>query len=152
MNYILYNSAGISAGDIFNMFGGGWGALSAAMIGLFVIIALGLYVYFALAWMTIAKKLKYKYPWLAWIPIANISMVFQLGGFHWALVFLMLIPFLGWAAVAVLSIIATWRIFEKRNYQGWLALVPLVGIIPFLGWLAQIGYIIIIGLVAWRRE
>ena len=32
------------------------------------------YVYFAFAFMTIAKKLGYDKPWLAWIPIANIFL------------------------------------------------------------------------------
>ena len=78
-------------------FAGGFigGSLLALGLAFALVIILGFYVYMALAWMSIAKKLKYKYPWLAWIPFANIAMMLQLGGFHWAWVFLALIPFLG---------------------------------------------------------
>ncbi|MCK5150012.1 hypothetical protein KAJ87_03750 [Candidatus Pacearchaeota archaeon] len=123
-----------------------------AFLGILLILGIATYIYFALVWMTIAKKLGYKYPWLAWIPIANIAMVFQLGGFHWALVFLILIPVLGWSAIGIIAIIATWRIFEKRKYPGWLALIPIAGGIPLIGWLASIAYPIIIGLVAWKDK
>src|SRR3989344_3660007 len=99
--------------------GGVIGALVAIGI-LFLIMMIALvYVYFALAWYTIAKKMKHKNPWLAWIPFANISMLLPLGGFHWAWVFLLLIPFAGWVAVYVLFIIASWRIFAKRKYPNW---------------------------------
>jgi len=110
----------------------------------FLLISLVFYIYFALAWSTIAKKLKYKRPWLAWIPFANISMMFQLGGFHWAWIFLVLIPVLGWITLLVLMIISNWRVFEKRKYPGWFSLSL---IIPQLG---GILYLIVIGFVAWN--
>ncbi|MFH1787556.1 MAG: DUF5684 domain-containing protein [archaeon] len=96
--------------------------------------------------MTIARKLKYKNAWLAWIPIANIAMMLQLGGFHWAWVFLILIPIFGWLALLVMFIIATWRIFEKRKYPGWFSLFI---IIPKVG---GILYLIAIGFVAWQNK
>lgn len=115
-------------------------------LGVFFIflIALALYIYTSLAGMTIAKKLGYKKAWLAWIPIANIAMVLQLGGFHWAWVFLILIPIVGWIALFVLFIISMWKIFERRKYPGWFSLsivLPGVGLILFL---------IAIGFVAWK--
>ena len=128
------------------LIGGTFGALVALGIMIAVLIFLALYVYFAFAWMTIARKLKYKYPWLAWIPFANIAMILQLGGFHWAWVFLILIPFAGWIAIIVLGIIATWRIFEKRNYPGWFSLSM---IIPKVG---AVLYLIAIGFVAWKNQ
>ena len=109
-----------------------------------VLVMLATYVYFSISWMTIARKLKYKRAWLAWIPVANLAMIFQLGGFHWAWVFLILIPFFGWIALVVLSIIATWRIFEKRKYPGWFSLSM---IIPQIG---LVLYFIAIGFVAWQ--
>jgi len=126
--------------------GGVLGSLIAGAVIIGVLISIALYVYFALAWMTIAKKLKYKNSWLAWIPIANFAMILQLGGFHWAWIFLILIPILGWIAIAVLLIIATWRIFEKRNYPGWFSLAQ---IIPQVG---SILYLIAIGFVAWKDK
>jgi hypothetical protein len=129
---------------------GGLMGLIAGMVVVAIIVGIALYIYMALALQTIGKKLNYKNNWLAWIPIANYAMILELGGFHWALVFLLLIPFLGWAAVAVLQFIALWRIFEKRNYPGWLILILLLSIIPLLGFLAIIAYLIIFGMVAWK--
>jgi len=119
------------------------GTLLALGIAFIVILALAFYVYFAMAWMTIANKLKYKKSWLAWIPIANMAMILQLGGFNWAWVFLILIPILGWIALIVLMIIATWKIFEKRKYPGWFSLSM---VIPQIG---GVLYLVAIGFVAW---
>ena len=126
------------------------GLLGGILVGVgilvLLIVFLAIYVYFALAWMTIAKKLKYKHPWLAWIPFANIAMILQLGGFHWAWIFLIIIPWLGLLALTVLCIIATWRIFEKRKYPGWFSLSM---IIPQVGFIL---YLIAIGFVAWKDK
>jgi len=124
-------------------------ALGLGIIIFALIMLVAVYVYTALALMTIAKKLKYDKPWLAWIPIANMALVLQLGGFHWAWGFLVLIPILGWIPLMVLCIISMWRIYEKRKYPGWLALVPLIGFVPVVGNLAGIAHLVIIGLVAW---
>jgi len=124
------------------------GTVMGVLIGVGIMVALIImamfYVYNALAWYTIGKKLKYKYSWLAWIPIAKWAMVLQMGGFHWAWVFLFLIPLLGWIPLFVLLIIATWKIYDKRKYPGWFSLAILI---PELGGLL---YIIIIGFVAWK--
>jgi len=122
-----------------------------AIIGILAML-LALYVFIALAWMTIGNKLKYKKSWLAWIPIANYSMIFQLGGFHWAWVFLILVPYAGWLAIFVLATIATWRVFEKRKYPGWLALLPVATVIPIIGFLGMIAYLVVLGLVAWNDK
>lgn len=116
-------------------------AISIFLVSMFAAV---IYVYFSLAWMTIAKKLKYKKAWLAWIPVANLAMMLQLGRFHWAWVFLILIPVFGWVALVVLIIISTWRIFEKRKYPGWFSLSV---IIPGVG---GILYFAAIGFVAWK--
>jgi len=68
----------------------------------------------------------------------------QMGGFHWAWVFLILIPILGWIGLLVLVIISTWRIYEKRNYPGWFSLAIIV---PQLG---GILHLVVIGFVAWK--
>lgn len=126
--------------------GGILGGLVVLGITLAILFGIGIYVYFSLAWYTIAKKLKYKKAWLAWIPIINIGMFLQLGGFHWAWVFLILIPILGWIALFILVIISTWKIFEKRKYPGWFSLSM---IIPKVG---GILYLIAIGFVAWGKK
>lgn len=118
------------------------------LIGLGIALLLGLllagYIYLALAWQTIAKKLNYKRAWLAWIPIANLAMMLQLGGFHWAWILLILIPILGWIPLIILLLIATWIVFEKRKYPGWLVLLT---IIPQIG---AVAYLVVIGFVAWK--
>src|SRR3989344_263683 len=126
------------------------GALIIGAIVLFIIIIIAVWIYTSLVWQTIGKKLRHKNPWLAWIPFARTALVLKLGKFHWAWAFLWLIPIVGWAILAVLCIIARWRIFEIRNYPGWMALIPLAGIIPFLGGLAGIASLIILGFVAWK--
>lgn len=127
-------------------------AFFAAMALIGWIVGVLMYVYFSLTLQTIAKKLGYKNPWLAWVPFANIAMLLQLGNFHWALVFLLLIPILGMLAISVLLIIAMWRIFVKRKYPGWLILIPIgLVLIPVIGWvLIPVAHAIIQGIVAWK--
>jgi len=119
------------------------GVLIALGIIILVLLVLAVYIYFALAWVTIARKLKFKKSWIAWIPFANLSMILHLGRFHWAWIFLILIPVAGWIALFVLLIIAKWRIFEKRKYPGWFSLSL---VIPQVGFIL---YLIAIGFVAW---
>lgn len=130
--------------------GGATGAILATLVILFILFLIALYVYVALAWYTIAKKKKHKKPWLAWIPVANIAMWFQLGGFHWAWIFLILIPIVGWIAIFVLFIISNWRVFESLKRPGWLALAPLLDILQ--GGLGTLAYAIVIGIVAWKKR
>ncbi len=130
----------------------GLGAFMAAIAGILAILAvivIVVYVYMAIAWMTIFRKIEYKYPWIAWIPVANIAGMLQAGGFHWAWVFLIVVPILGWIPLFILVIIATWRIYEKRKYPGWLALIPVAAIIPFINFLVGPANLIITGVVAW---
>jgi hypothetical protein len=123
--------------------GGLLGFLFALGIFAIFLFGVGLYVYHSLAWMTIARKLKYKKPWFAWIPFVSTAMRLQLGGFHWAWTFLWLIPIIGWVTILVLLVISHWKIFEKRKYPGWFGLSI---IIPQLG---TVLYLVIIGFVAW---
>jgi hypothetical protein len=142
----LENLAGLE--EVSNTFVSSAAIAAIVALGVFVILLViaAFYVYTSLAWWTIAKKLKYKNAWLAWIPIANLAMKLQMGGFHWAWVFLILIPILGWIALFILIIIATWKIFEKRKYPGWFSLSV---IIPKIGFIL---YLIAIGFVAWGKK
>jgi len=134
--------------------GGSLATLTIGMIIFSILFVLAVYIYTSLALMAIAKKKKYKYPWLAWIPIANIAMVLQMGGFHWAFIFLIIVPIAGVLAISILSIIATWRIYSSLKYPGWLALSPLIGIIPLPGvsLLGMIASLVILGVVAWGKR
>jgi len=126
--------------------GGAMGVLIALGIFVAILFFAALYVYVSLAWQTVARKLKYKNSWLAWIPFARGAMILQLGKFHWAWIFLVLVPVIGWIALAVLWIISKWRIFEKRKYPGWFSLAIMV---PKIGSLLNL---IILGFVAWKDQ
>lgn len=126
--------------------GGVLGVFIAVGILIAIVLAIALYVYHALAWQTVARKLKHKQPWLAWIPFANLAQILQLGKFHWAWIFLLLIPILGWIALAVMAIISLWRICESRKYPGWFSLgavIPQVGVVL---------YFVLIGFLAWKDK
>ncbi len=131
--------------------GGLTGAALAFLGALALVFWVAVYVYHAWAWMRIGKNMKYKYPWLAWIPFAGSAMRLQLGGFHWAWIFLLLIPVFGWLAVIVLLTISIWRVFENQKYPGWLALAFPLMFVPKID-VAGIIYLIVIGLVAWRKK
>ena len=133
--------------------GGVAGAILTALGVLIFLFIITIYVYHAFAWMTIAKKLKYKRPWLAWIPFASSAMRLQLGKkIHWAWVFLYLIPVVGWIAIWVLLIISHWNIFEKLKYPGWLSLAPTIDLLSKISGIGTIAYLIIIGFVAWKKK
>ncbi|RJQ18232.1 hypothetical protein C4573_00740 [Candidatus Woesearchaeota archaeon] len=121
-------------------------AFLAGMIVFLIIVFIALYIYCAFAWMTIAKKLNYDKPWLAWIPIANMFLIPILAKKNWAWGFIFLVPIVG----AVFYFIWTWNVFEQRKYPGWLSLIILGYIIPWLGILFGIAHLVIIGLVAWK--
>ena len=109
------------------------------------IVGLALYVYLALALQTIAKRLNHEYPWLAWIPFANIALVLQLGGFHWALVFLAIIPIVN-IAVLVLLLISLYKIADEINVlPPWTVFLILI---PFIGFIWQL---ILMGILAWKK-
>lgn len=174
----IWNMMGNYSGNFWPAAGSGmwpgagmWGAWSWALILPVLVIFLGVWIYTSLAYMEIARKLKYKNPWLAWIPFARGAMVLQLGGFNWGWIFLwsplVLLPltFLNWGlgiasmvlavagavAFMVLCYISHWRFFEKRGYYGWLALAPLIGVIMgYLSFLAWLAFLVILGFVAWK--
>ena len=121
-------------------------AIVSGFIGVFLFIGVAIYVYWALVWMTIAKKLNYDKPWLAWIPIANFFLLPILAKKGWTWGFILLVPI----ANAVFMIIWTWNIYEQRNYPGWLSLIVLGSFIPIVGFFAPIANMVILGLVAWN--
>ena len=102
--------------------------------------------------MTIGKKLKYQRAWLAWIPFADQSMKLQMAGFHWAWIFLILVPVIGWIALGALIVVSTWKIYEKRKYPPWLSLTQISTIVPSFEVVASIAHLVIIGFVAWKDQ
>lgn len=106
----------------------------------FVVFAV-VYVYMALTLMTIAKKTKTPNAWLAWIPLANVYLMTQIGKTPvWTMFGLLAVflPFIGTLVVAGLSAYWWWKIAEARGKQGWLGILMLVPIANFIvpGYLA----------------
>ena len=123
------------------------------------IIGVGIYVYAALALMTVAKRLGDKQPWLAWIPVANLVLMARLAKMHWWPVLLLLsllivwIPVIGQAlyiisivTLSVFGVIWLWKICEARKRPGWWAILI---IIPLFG---SIWMLILLGILAWSKE
>ncbi|MBU0459714.1 MAG: hypothetical protein KKH52_01795 [Nanoarchaeota archaeon] len=124
--------------------------LGFAVFGL--LIGIGLYVYMALALMTVAKRLKDKQPWLAWIPVANLVLMARLAKMHWwpvLLVIGMIIPFVNFVAgiaLLVFTMIWMWKICEARKRPGWWAILVLI---PFVG---GIWGLVMWGILAWSKK
>lgn len=126
----------------------GLSALTGAILIVIGIIAIIAYVYQAIVWSTIAKKLKYKKHWLAWIPIANFFLMPILAKKNWTWGFIVIaffltsIPIVGWVLYAVALIFSIYwltLIFKQRKYSPWLVIllfIPLVNfvILGFLAW------------------
>jgi hypothetical protein len=118
-------------------------------LAVFVVIGIAAYVYFALALMAVAKKLKDPQPWLAWIPIANMVLIARLAKMHWWPVLLLIavfIPIVGFVASIVLGVfmfIWMWKVLEALGKPGWWVLLTLI---PFVGGIWQF---IMWGIMAW---
>ena len=130
------------------MLGGIFGVLFATLLVLAILIIIGLYVYMALAFSTIAKKLKYKNPWLAWIPLAQLALIPILAKKKWTWVFMFLVPI----ANFVFFIIWMWKIYERRKYPGALSLIYIGQVIPLVHLAASIANLVILGIVAWNNK
>jgi len=120
-------------------------------LAVFAIIAIGVYVYTALAYMSLAKKLNVKDPWMAWIPIANLYLLSKMAGMDWWPILLLIgtaIPFINFICSIILTVftfIWIWKILEKVGRPGWwvlLNLIPLAGGIAFL---------VLLGVAAWGK-
>ncbi|MEN7982687.1 MAG: hypothetical protein ABFQ65_04540 [Nanoarchaeota archaeon] len=140
------------------------GSLLGLMIGMvvfFLLIAIGLYVYSALALMAIAKRTNTKRAWLAWIPYANIYLVSKIAKKHWWPILLLIlitifsffpenmilniIELISTVIFAVFMIIWWWKICQRRGKPGWWALIV---IIPLVG---GIWALILLGILAWGK-
>jgi hypothetical protein len=126
--------------------------LGIAMLIIFAIV----YIFMALVFSTIARKLNYKKYWLAWIPIANLFLLPILADYKWWWGFAFVLPYvllaiplagliLGPIAsifLTVMNVIWFVKIFKKRNYSPWLILLFLV----------PIANIIMLCLLAWKDK
>lgn len=127
------------------------GGFIASMFIVFIILAVAVCVYQALALMNIAKRTKTKNEWLAWIPVGNLVLMANIAKMHWrpvlllVLVFVPFINVLAIMALAVFYIIWLWKICEARKRPGWWAILI---IIP---WVGGIWMLIMLGILAWGK-
>ncbi len=135
--------------DAWNVAPLGLGTTGLAFLGIglaiLAVVFLVIYVYSALALMFIAKRTKTKNAWLAWIPIANIYLMTQVGGLHpaWTLsILLAFIPFIGGVAFAAITVYFWWNIAEKRKRPGWWGILMLIPIVNF----------VLMGILAWGKK
>ena len=123
----------------------GLGALAAvgvALMFVFIILGLAIYIYTSLALMTIAKKTKEGPGWFAWVPILNLVLMWKISktpAWSWLLVLGAIIPIVGTFIVLALMIWWWWKICERRGHAGWLAILYVI----------PVANLVIPGLVAW---
>jgi len=109
--------------------------LAGGFMMFFLVFALAMYVYVALALSTIAQKTNTENGWLAWIPIANIILMLNIARKPVWWIVLCLIPLVN----IVIFIILWMAIAEARNKPSWwgvLMIVPIVSLIVpgYLAW------------------
>ena len=118
------------------------------VLGLFLfgllLFLVAVYVYIAMAVMTIAKRTKTKKAWLAWIPIANLYLLTQIAGVSgWLTIIFLLgfIPFIG-ILVTIFGAWIWWKIAITRHRPGWWGILMVVPIVN----------LVMIGILAWGKK
>ena len=110
-------------------------AFSGAILMVFLLFGLAVYLYISLALQTIATKTGTPNAWLAWIPLVNIILMLNVAKKPLWWIVLFLVPLVN----IVISVIVWMGIAEARNkpnFWGILMIVPLVNIIVpgYLAW------------------
>jgi len=110
------------------------GAIGVMMIVFFVIFA-AIYVYFALAFSTIAKKTNTPNPWWAWVPILNVLLMINIAKKPMWWIILFFVPIVS-IVVAIIVMMGVAEARGKPNWWGILMIVPVVNIIVpgYLAW------------------
>jgi len=101
------------------------------------VIALVIYVFMALALMTIAQKTNTENGWFAWIPILNVILMLMIAQKPIWWILLLLIPFVN----IVIGIIVWMAIAEIRGRPSWWGILMIVPIVNF----------VIVGMLAWSE-
>ena len=110
------------------------GAIGVMLIVFFVIFA-AIYVYFALAFSTIAKKTNTPNPWWAWVPILNVLLMINIAKKPMWWIILFFVPIVS-IVVAIIVMMGVAEARGKPNWWGILMIVPVVNIIVpgYLAW------------------
>ncbi len=119
---------------------------------LFWLALIVIYIYNALAYTAIAKKLDMEKPWLMWIPIVNIYMISKMAKMHWWPMLLMIgffIPILNIfcsIAFVIFAMVWIWKVFQRVGRPGWWVLFTLI---PIIGYLI---FAVLLGIAAWSNR
>ena len=98
------------------------GGILAGMMFVWLIVCACIYVYFALALSTIAKKTNTENAWMAWIPILNVILMLNIAQKPIWWFILLIIPL-----VNIIIIIMVWMgIAEARNKPSWMGILMIV--------------------------
>lgn len=81
-----------------------------------LLFQLAIYVICSYSLYTIAKKLGEPYPWLAWIPVLNIVLMFRMAGRSLWWILGIIVPFLN-----IYILISVWHngISKRTGHGGW---------------------------------
>lgn len=109
-------------------------AFVMAFFMIFLVLIVGMYVYFSLCLYLIAKKLNVSAPWTAWIPIVNIWTILQAAGKPCWWVLLFFIPLVGLVVTAYVWMCIVENL-GRNKWLGLLILIPIVGLV-YIGVLA----------------
>jgi hypothetical protein len=110
---------------------------SAAVFGTLIslLLAAAVYVWLSIALSAVFRKSGVE-PWKAWVPILNLSVLLQLGGFSPWLVLLSLVPIVNLAFVVVLAI-ALYRVNVAFGYG---VGMTVLGVLLLPAWATVIGF------------
>jgi len=122
--------------------------LGAVGIVIGIIISIGIYVYFALALSKIAKKTGYAKTWLAWVPLVNLFLFPILTGREWTWGLLFFVPVVN----VVFLTICLWKMLEKEGYDGKWSLILLGGLAAKTSPVMFISFMVILGVLAWKKK
>jgi uncharacterized membrane protein YciS (DUF1049 family) len=113
-----------------------------------IIVLSGIYIYFALTLSTIAKKKGYANTWLAWIPVVNLFLFPILTGRKWTWGLLFFVPIVN----VVFLIICLWEMLERERYDGKWSLILLGFLSPRPSFVVFVSFLIILGVLAWKKK
>jgi hypothetical protein len=170
--FILNNLLNLNILKYLNIFNSSINIFKFLILIVVIILVIICYIYYSLSWAIIAKKLNYKYYWIAWIPIVNFFLKPILAKKNWLWGFIILIPIIIHCSfsnffenliflifyliviitIIVLDIIWTGKIYKRRNYASELALLKIAIIIPFTSFFGFIVDLVIISKVAWKDK
>jgi hypothetical protein len=115
------------------------GTMPTAAFGPFfavmIVFWLAAYVYFSLAFQTIATKTNTANAWLAWVPIANIILMLNIARKPLWWILLLFVPLLN-IVILIMIFMAIAEARHKPSWWGILLIVPVVNfIVPgYLAW------------------